>query len=122
MKRFLSNVRRAGASEPLGEFGKMKVHVASSSNPNRLVDTIDDLPDDATVRDLKEHFHKRQKKLHPNRQRFATLNKTFFEEEEEETEKKTKKSKSSFKGEPLIPDSKKLSEFGIGYGLSLIHI
>lgn len=121
MKRFLSNVRRAGASEPLGEFGKMKVHVASSSNPNRLVDTIDDLPDDATVRDLKEHFHKRQKKLHPSRQRFAKLNSKTFEDDEQTEEEETKKSKTSkFKGEPLIPDSKKLSEFGIGYGDTIL--
>ena len=106
MKRF-SNVRRAGASEPLGgvwQDESARVVVESQS----IADTIDDFTDDATVRDLKEHFHKRQKKLHPNRQRFATLNKTFFEEEEEEDGEENEEEQSSFKGEPLISDLEKL--------------
>ena len=63
MKRFLSNVRRVGNNESLGEFGKMKVTVCSSSNPNRVVETIDDLPEDATVLDLKKHFQRKKESI-----------------------------------------------------------
>ena len=116
MKRFLSNVRRAGNNESLGEFGKMKLHVCSSSNPTRQLETIDDLPEDATVLDLKKRFHVKKRKYYPSRQRFMKLNTTSDAEKEEEEEEEKKTKKNVFKGEALVPDGKKLSEFGIGYG------
>ena len=74
MKRFLSNVRRAGNNESLGEFGKMKLHVCASANPTRQLETIDDLPEDATVLDLKKRFHMKKRKYYPSRQLFMKLN------------------------------------------------
>jgi len=118
MKRFLSNVRRVGNNESLGEFGKMKVTVCSSSNPNRVVETIDDLPEDATVLDLKKHFQRKKRKYYPSRQRFMKLNET--KETEKDDASGGKKKNSSHKGEPLVPDTKKLSEFGIGYGDTIL--
>jgi very-long-chain enoyl-CoA reductase len=129
MKRFLSNVRRAGNNESLGEFGKMKLTVCSSSNPNRVVETIDDLPEDATVLDLKKHFQRKKRKYYPSRQRFMKLNDETKEKTTEKKDdnasssggkKKNSSSSSSHKGEPLVPDTKKLSEFGIGYGDTIL--
>lgn len=114
MKRFLSNVRRAGNNESLGEFGKMKLHVCASANPTRQLETIDDLPEDATVLDLKKRFHMKKRKYYPSRQRFMKLNTSEMEKEEEEEEEKKKR--TNVKGEALVPDGKKLSEFGVGYG------
>ena len=95
MKRFLSNVRRAGNNESLGEFGKMKLHICASANPTRQLETIDDLPEDATVLDLKKRFHMKKRKYYPSRQRFMKLNTKSEMEKEEEEEKRRRSAQMS---------------------------
>ena len=83
----------------------MKLHVCSSSNPTRQLETIDDLPEDATVLDLKKRFHMKKRKYYPSRQRFMKLNTQSDTEKEEEEEEEKKTKKNLFKGEALVPVS-----------------
>jgi len=104
------------SNEEPGEFGKMKIQINSKSG--KPMCAIDDLPETSTVLDLKKHFMKKNKKYYLTRQRFTYVNTRASSSSKGNTNNNGDDSNN--KGEALVPDTKLLSEFGIGYGDTVI--